>query len=197
MKQVFNGISAELFAAVLTYPLNTIKTNSQIGRPVKFGFKNLSRGLGWCVLSEITNALLFYSIFDKDKPLKTSIIGSTLGICASYPFNTKRKLAQVGKSFLKLNNYYYGIEMALINGVPGVSLNFTLREHLNRKFQKNKKINGIISTSTSLIATHPLDTLSTCLATRTPVGNIFKFNGFLQRFLEKNLTISTKMLFLS
>jgi hypothetical protein len=195
MENVVHGISSELIACMLTYPLSTIKTNAQIGKQIPFG-KGLYRGLGWCLLTELANAIVFYSVFNKDKPLQKSIIGSSIGIGLSYPMNVRRKLLQVGKSAV-VKNPYKGLPIALFNGVPGVSINFTLREHLNEKFPQNKYLNGIISTATSIISTHPLDTLSTCIATRSPVKGLLKFTGFKERFLEKNLTIGLKMILLS
>ena len=61
-KQVLNGIISELVSATITYPLNTIKTNNQIGRKVLIG-KNLISGIKWCLLTESINAIVFYSIF--------------------------------------------------------------------------------------------------------------------------------------
>jgi hypothetical protein len=57
--KVFNGIVSELIAATLSYPLNTIKTNSQIGKKIIIG-KNLTplfRGIHWCLLTEIINSV--------------------------------------------------------------------------------------------------------------------------------------------
>jgi hypothetical protein len=134
--QVFNGIKAELISAVLTYPLNTLKTNYQVGKIVRPGFKNLTKGLHWCLLTELANALVFYSVFENIKeskgPLIASVIGSGAAICTSYPLNVRRKLAQVGKSMVIKNNYF-GLHIALFNGVPGVTINYTLREKFMNK----------------------------------------------------------------
>ena len=199
--QVFNGISAELISAVLTYPLNTIKTNSQIGNIIKPSFKNLTRGIHWCLLTELANAVIFYTIFENTKntkgPLAASIIGSTAAICTSYPLNVRRKLAQVGKSIVLKNNYS-GIHIALFNGVPGVTINYTIREKLLKKCEdpRLKPLCGLLSGAISIVATHPLDTISTCIATRSPFKWCYIFNGFKHRFIEKNLTIGSKMLLL-
>ena len=199
--RVFNGISAELISAVLTYPLNTIKTNSQIGNIIKPGFKNLTRGIHWCLLTELANAVIFYTIFENTKntkgPLAASIMGSTVAICTSYPLNVRRKLAQVGKSIVLKNNYS-GLHVALFNGVPGVTINYTVREKLLKKCEdsKLKPLCGVLSSAISIVATHPLDTISTCIATRSPFKWCYIFNGFKHRFIEKNLTIGSKMLLL-
>ena len=202
-KQVLNGVISELVSATLTYPLNTIKINTQIGRKVILG-KNLISGIKWCLLTEAISAIFFYSIFNgitklqSINPLLRSSVGSTIAILNSYPYNVRRKLSQVGKQ-INTTDKYKGLSIALINGVPGVAINFTVREHLKEKLPNDlKPISGILSTMISIIATHPLDTLSTCVATRTPVKLIdcMKYSGFKERFIEKNITIGTKMVIL-
>jgi hypothetical protein len=199
--EVINGMSAEILAAIITYPLNTIKTNSQIGQIIKPSFRNLSKGFHWCLLTELVNSLIFYSIFEHNKKKKGPLIASTLGsstaIITTYPLNTRRKLAQVGKS-TNITNNYKGVRIGLFNGVPGNVINFTLREKFMEKSSKElKPFCGLLSTAISIVATHPLDTLSTCIATRSPFNFKNIFNGFTQRFVEKNLTIGSKMLILN
>jgi hypothetical protein len=202
MKEVFNGVSAELLAAIIMYPLNTLKTNSQIGKTIiKPNIKNLSRGIGWCIITELINAVVFYSIFENIKQKKGALFGSILGssaaISLSYPLNVRRKLLQVGKP-IQIKNNYKGFFVGLFNGVPGTSINFTLRENFIEKCE-NKKLKplcGLISTAISVVVTHPLDTISTCIATRSPFKMNYILNGFKERFFEKNLTIGTKMLVL-
>jgi hypothetical protein len=202
-KKVLNGIISELVSATLTYPLNTLKINSQIGKKIIFG-KNLINGIHWCLITEAINAVFFYSIFNgftklqTINPLLRSSMGSTIAILNSYPWNVRRKLSQVGKQ-INIKNNYNGLEIALVNGVPGVAINFTMREHLKEKLPNElKPLSGIISTMISIIATHPLDTLSTCVATRTPIKLVdcMKYSGFKERFIEKNITIGTKMIIL-
>jgi len=202
-KQVLNGIISELISATLTYPLNTLKINTQVGRNVIIG-KNLISGIKWCLLTEAISAVFFYSIFSgitklqSINPLIRSSVGSTIAILNSYPYNVRRKLEQVGKKITVTNNYK-GLPIALVNGVPGVAINFTVREHLKEKLPNDlKPLSGILSTMISIIATHPLDTLSTCVATRTPIRLIdcMKYSGFKERFIEKNITIGTKMVIL-
>lgn len=202
-KQVLNGIISELISATLTYPLNTLKINTQVGRNVIIG-KNLISGIKWCLLTEAINAVFFYSIFNgftklqSINPLIRSSVGSTVAILNSYPYNVRRKLEQVGKK-ITVTNKYKGLPIALVNGVPGVAINFTVREHLKEKLPNDlKPLSGILSTMISIIATHPLDTLSTCVATRTPIRLVdcMKYSGFKERFIEKNITIGTKMVIL-
>ena len=201
---IMNGVSAELLSSSITYPLNTIKINSQVGKSFKLNIKNLSRGFGWSLITELTSALIFYSIFEnlkeKHGPLKGSIVGSVLATSMSYPFNVKRKLIQIRKNVnIPLNEVYKGVNVALINSVPGTVINFTLREIFKEKLPDHlKPISGLLSTAISLVTTHPLDTISTRVATRTPIRLVecLNYNGFKERFFEKNLTIGGKMVLL-
>jgi hypothetical protein len=89
--------------------------------------------------------------------------------------------------------------MGIINSVPGHATNFTLREFFKEKLPDQlKPIGGLLSTALSLVITHPLDTLSTRVITRTPLKgkNLLNYNGFGERFLEKNITIGSKMVLL-
>ena len=212
-KKILGGVSAELICSSITYPLNTLKINSQIGKKISIiphGFRNtcknsriLTRGFGWSILTEIINGIIFYSIFENFKKehgaLKTSILGSTAAICCSHPFNSKRKILQVGKQVRNTRNLYNGLGMGIINSVPGHSINFTLREFFKEKLpDRLKPIGGLLSTALSLVITHPLDTLSTRVITRSPLKgiNLLNYNGFSERFLEKNITIGSKMMLL-
>ena len=155
------------------------------------------------MITEIISSIFFYSIFNGFTklqilhPIVRSSIGSTLAIINSYPYNVRRKLLQVGKSINNINNK--GLPISLLNSVPGVTINFTIREHLKEKLPNDlKPLSGLLSTMLSIVATHPLDTLSTCVVTRTPIKLIdcLKYSGFKERFVEKNITIGSKMLIL-
>ena len=203
--KVINGISAELLSASITYPLNTIKTNFQVGKNIKLNFKNLSKGFGWCIITELTSALIFYSIFEHLKynhgSVKASIIGSTISTFTSYPLNVRRKTSQIGKKIIynSLTENYKGLKIGLINSIPGTVINFSLRDYFKEVLPEHLKPFGcLLSTAISLIATHPLDTLSTCVSTRTPIKLIdcINYRGFRERFFEKNINIGGKMLLL-
>ena len=197
LKKIKNGVIAEVTCNILTYPLNTLKTNSQVGQIVKR--TNLFKGIQYSILNELINSFLFYSIInipkipEVPKIVKTSI-GSAAAILSTYPLNTRRKLIQIGKT-VKIKNNYSGAGIALLNGVPGTTINFTLYEYFKENLHDDlKPISGYLSSIISIIITHPLDTISTCVATRSPVKGVFK--GFRQRLAEKQLTIGCKMLFM-
>jgi len=218
IKKVINGTIAEITAAFLSYPINTIKTNSQIGRSVSFSFpKNKSRnnliqsirplfkGSHYSFFNEVINGIMFYSIYEKmnehtDNPFIRGSCGSIGAMLCSHPLYLRRKLAQVGKSArigYKLVDNYKGIGMCMLNGIPASALNFGLKEKIAERLNLGI-FSGFLSTSITMILTHPLDTITTCIMTRNkiPYGSLLKFNGFSQRFFEKNLTLGTKLMLL-
>ena len=170
--KVLHGVIAEVISTTLSYPLNTLKTNSQVLKTIKPTLSNLTRGFKYSLATEVVNSLIFYSLFEKlpfANPFIRSSLGSTLAIAATYPLNVKRKLAQVGKC-IKVKNLYSGLQMGILNGVPGISINFTVRELLKTYSPPIlKPFSGLLSTSLSIALTHPLDTISTHIATRTPL----------------------------
>jgi len=188
--KVQNGIIAELSSSILTYPLNTIKTNRQVNRiPV-----SLFKGIQYCILGEFINAFFFYNIYNKLKqknnPLLSSGIASISGIALSYPFFLNKKLAQINKP-TQLS--YKGVVACAFNMIPNVCINFALREKINIGIAS-----GFLTTSITAVVTNPLDILSTKIMTRTPIKfdkNIL-FTGLYQRILEKNLTTGSKMVLL-
>ena len=208
IKKVIHGVCAEIISGSLTFPLNTLKTNLQIGNIVCSKSINVFRGYKWFFLSETVNAVIFYSLFEgynyfkNINPLARGIVSSGLSICCSYPFNMRRKISQIGKDITignTLQHNYNGLHISLFNSVPGVTVNYSTREILSRSVPENYKIAvSLFSTALSIALTHPLDTLSTCISTRTPINiyDVLKYRGFRQRFFEKNLTIGSKMLLL-
>ena len=211
-KKVLNGMMAEISSAFISYPLNTIKTNSQIGNRVSFtvskninNIKPLFKGFKYSFFNEVINGFVFYSIFEKmklktDNPIIRSSCGSIAAMLCSHPLYLRRKLAQVNKDTnigFKLKNNYKGIGICMINGVPTAAINLGLKELIAQKLNLGI-FSGFLSTSITMILSHPLDTLTTCILTKSNIkyANLFRFNGFSQRLLEKNLTLGTKLMLL-
>jgi hypothetical protein len=195
IKKVTNGLSAELICALLMYPISTLKTNAQIGRKVPLSMGNLFRGVQYCIVNEIINGILFYSIYNylENKPQSVrSACGSLVAISGSYPFYLRRKLSQVRKTTKCITNNYRGFINSLITVIPTVALNFTLKEHLDEKLGM---FAGYGSTILSVALTYPLDTIATCVMTKTPIRikDALKFNGFGHKILERGLTVGTKL----
>jgi hypothetical protein len=226
VKKIINGTISEITSAFLSYPINTIKTNSQIGRNISFNFNNnnkingnlvlknnnliqnikpLFKGAHYSFFNEVINGIVFYSIYEKmkektDNHFIQASCGSIGAMLCSHPLYLRRKLSQVGKSAkigLKINDNYKGIGMCMLNGIPTSAINFGLKEKIAEKLNLGI-FSGFLSTSITMILTHPLDTITTCIMTKNkiPYGTLLKFNAFSQRFLEKNLTLGTKLMLL-
>jgi hypothetical protein len=194
LKKVLNGTIAEISAATISYPLNTIKTNVQILNPVP---KNLFTGFKFCIANELINGLVFYTIFEalKDKTENTFLkatCGSVGAMALSHPFYLRRKLAQTSQS-LKITNNYKGFGICVVNSVPGAAFNFHLKETISKRTSLGI-FSGFLSTTITTLITHPLDTFALCILTRSPFK--FNFNGLRQRLIEKNLTLGTKLMIL-
>ena len=200
LKKIINGGSAEIISAIISYPINTLKTNAQVGTKLTWRTPSLLfRGVKFSVLNEIINGIVFYSIFDslhKKGPFIQGACSTIAAMSCSHPVYLRRKLAQVGKSTLIANNYD-GFGSALLNCVPTVALNFTLKEQIANRLNLGI-MSGYLSTALAMIITHPLDTYTTCMIIKAPIHIIdsLKFKGFGHRFLEKGLTIGTKMMLL-
>jgi len=195
-KKVINENIEEITSKAISYPINTIKTNTQIHNPVP---KNLFKGFHYSFFNEVINGLVFYSTVEKlkDKVPNTFIrntCGSIAAMACSHPLYIRRKLAQVNKP-INISNNYAGFGVCVLNGVPGTAINLGLKEVISKRL-KLGIFSGFLSTTITTIITHPLDILTTCVLTRTPVKGVFKFNGFGQRLIEKNLTLGTKLMLL-
>ena len=131
---------------------------------------------------------------------KTLFIGNT-SAANVYTANSTSGNYTIVKNIITntIHDNYKGVYVSLFNSVPGVTINYSTREILSRNVPDNLKIFiSLFSTALSIALTHPLDTLSTCITTRTPINihQIIKYKGFSERFFEKNLTIGSKMILL-
>ena len=201
-KKVINGMGSEIISAAISYPINTLKVNAQIGRKVSFRNPGiLFKGLQYSVVNEIINGIVFYSVFDyleNKGPFIQGACSSIAAMTCSHPVYLRRKLAQIGKNtVIPFKNNYNGFGSALLNCVPTVALNFTLKEQIANRLNLGI-MSGYLSTALSRAITHPLDTYTTCMITKTPIKimDALKFKGFKHRFFEKGLTVGTKMMLL-
>lgn len=197
IKKVVNGIGAEVISSTLTYPINTIRTYAQLGKKINITPSVLFKGMHYSIINEIINGILFYATFhylEKYGPIIQSSVGSLVAMTGSHPVYQRRKLAQIGKA-VKITNNYSGFGNALVNNIPSVALNFALKEQFKPRLGIYA---GYLSTCLSMAITHPLDTITAHVLTKTPfkLSDSLKFHGFKQRFVEKGLTIGSKMMLL-
>ena len=202
LKKIINGGAAEVISAVVSYPINTLKTNAQIGKRISFRNPGiLFKGVQYSIFNEIINGIVFYSVFDyleNKGPFIQGACSSIAAMSCSHPVYLRRKLSQIGKKpVIPFKNNYDGFGSALLNCVPTVALNFTLKEQIANRLNLGI-MSGYLSTALSMAITHPLDTYTTCMITKNPIKimDTLKFNGFKHRFFEKGLTVGTKLMLL-
>jgi len=207
-KKVRNGVIAETSASLISYPLNTIKTNRQIGKIISTTQPaKLYKGIGWCLTADSLAAVAFYSLFEGMpqlqglNPFVRSVLAATVSTTVAHPFSTVRKNLQVGNTVknVTLKTISRGYKTHLMNTIPGVSTNFTIR-HVVRPLVPpwGRPCVGVFSSACSLMLTHPIDTFATRVITNNKVSfrKCLNFSGFKERFTEKILTLGSKMVIL-
>ena len=207
-KKVRNGVIAEASSSLISYPLSTIKTNRQIGKTISTASPvKLYKGVGWSLTADSLAAVAFYTLFEgmpqlQDlNPFVRSFLAATVSTTVAHPFSTIRKNIQVGKTIknVTLKTMTKGYKVHLMNTIPGVSTNFTIR-HVVRPLVPpwGRPCVGIFSSACSLILTHPLDTFATRVITNNKISfrKCLNFSGFKERFTEKMITLGSKMVIL-
>lgn len=200
-KRILNGMISEVSSNAIFYPLNTLKTNSQIGKIVSKNPILLFKGFQMGLRAELINSFVFYSIYEcmQTNSLVKSTCGSILGIACSHPFTIRRKLLQTHKKIdiVKLRDNYRGFKLSIANTVPGTSINYCMRDAIRPLLSEDvKNLSGVISTFVSILITHPIDSLSTCVSTNTKIKKCLNYDGLGERLLERNLVIGGKMFLL-
>jgi hypothetical protein len=207
-KKVVNGVSCDVLVNTLVYPINTVKTNIQTGKIIKCSLKNsrkLFRGYKYGLLSEIVYSTIFYSLYEGVKlkeqidPILRSSISSSIATTFCHPFNVRRKLLQVNKCATKktFKDNYKGLDLSILNTVPGTTINFVLRDLLKPIVPKQiSPFVGGISSFISVVTTHPIDVLCTSACTNTKMTTLLMYSGLKERLVEKGIAIGGKMILL-
>ena len=200
-KRILNGIISEVSCNAIFYPLNTLKTNSQIGKIVCKNPITLFKGFKMGLRAEMINSIVFHSIYEcmQTNSLVKSTCGSVLAVVCSHPLTIRRKLLQTHKKIdiIKLKDNYRGLNLSIANTVPGTSINYCMRDAIRPLLSDDvKNLSGVISSFVSILITHPIDSLSTCVSTKTKIKKCLNYDGLRERLLEKNLVIGGKMFLL-
>lgn len=194
---IINGILSDMISSVIFYPLNTMRTNRQIGR--KLAYKHAFKGIGQSLLCDTLHGLVFYILNDgilcnKTNQIVKTVVSSSVATLCSHPLNLRKKIKQANKKIkLKtLQENYQAINLSLANTVPGTTINFVIRDFMRENVCRHPLI-GSFSSFISILATHPIDTLFTCKCIKKSFKNTNIMNGFKERMIEKNLCIGSKM----
>ena len=164
--------------------------------------KLLTRGFRMNIVSEIVYGSIFYSCFESNVSQNTfvkSIIGASMATCMTHPLNLRCKLRQLNKTntIKKMRDNYKGLSYALCKTVPGISLTYSLRDISHNILPPElKPIGSICSSLTSIILTHPLDTLYSAKCTNVKINIKDTYRGIKETLLEKNCNVTGKIILL-
>lgn len=96
------GFIAGISAIIVSHPIDTIKTNIQESKPIKYNFKNLYKGLSAPLLGVGLEKSIVFGVFESTKPFTQSdvISGALSGFVASFvvsPFERIKILFQTNQ----------------------------------------------------------------------------------------------------
>ena len=195
-KRIINGIFAELLVASICYPLNTLKIRKQLNLPFQ-SYNSLYRGIGFCLLNEFVDSLIFFSVFEKINKSVTigSSVGSIVSNSISYPLYLRTRLRQSGNTMGVTYNYR-GFISSLACSLPSTTLNYTIKDRLNKKINpKYKKVSGYFAAALSLFITQPINNFAVYKQTNLPYKllDIFNYRSFGIRLIEQTIQVGSKM----
>lgn len=205
INKVIPGVCADILTNAISHPLNTLKVNKQLGKPIKMTIKNMRKGFVLSNINEALHATIFYSIFEgfncfkNTHPFTKSVLGSTIACVVTHPLSRVGKMQQASQ-FMRIKNVsdaYVGLSSSILRVVPGVALTYTLRDNAHQVLHDDLKPIGTVASSlTSILLTYPLDTLYTnsCFSKKIISKNMYK--GLHECMIEKNISITGKMLLL-
>lgn len=203
IKKVVNGVTTDVLINTISHPFNTIKVNKHIGLKTRISPKILSRGLMLSNMSEIVHSSIFYVIFDgftkPESPLLKSLAGGTIANIVTHPLSMRCKLKQINKNvrIKSIKDNYKGLSYSIAKTVPGIGITYTLRDYTHAFLPPNlRPLGSAVSAFTSIILTHPLDVLYTLKTTNTNITRNKLFVGLKENIIEKNMSITTKMIIL-
>lgn len=174
------GIISGLNAILVSHPIDTIKTNIQESRKIKYNFSNLYRGLSAPLIGVGLEKTVVFGVFETTKPYTNSdvISGGLSGMLASFivtPFERVKILFQTNQTNMDLlkKNFnpkfmFQGLGATFYRETPGFAIYFSVYNYLKENVKRNKQISlwesfcyGAISGSVSWVFIYPQDRIKT------------------------------------
>ena len=174
---------------LLSHPIDTIKSNIQYGKPIKWDLKSLYRGVVPPLFGVgLEKAIVFgtyentqrllnakYDSDHKNKKIIRGISGATAGLMASFivtPVERLKILRQTNEKFvlrdLNPRFLYRGLSSTFTREMPGFAIYFSVYEEMKEYFGQNMRLNtfhhfvfGGISGSISWLFIYPQDLVKT------------------------------------
>ena len=168
MEEIVPALGAGIVSTFICNPLDTIRINYQLNKPINYNISSLYRGLNYGIIAVPSFWAIYFPVYKKFK--ETNVpkpIAAYISCCTASTFTTPfwvlRQRVQTGKEIknMTLLKCYRGIIPTYI-----INLNFTIQipvyEYLKDKMENNT-FNTFLNTSISkTIATcifYPIDTI--------------------------------------
>ena len=181
MEEVLPALGAGIVSTFICNPLDTIRVNYQLNKPINYTVSNLYRGLNYGIIAVPSFWAIYFPTYKKFKETEVpKPIAAYISCCTASTFSTPfwvlRQRAQTNKEIknMTISKCYRGLIPTYI-----VNLNFTVQipvyEYLKDKTENNT-FNTFLNTSISkTVATcifYPIDTIRAKIRN----GDSFKLN---------------------
>ena len=177
-KNFLYGSIAGISAVLVSHPIDTIKSNIQEKKPIKYNFKFLYRGLSAPLIGVGLEKSIVFGVFETTRKYTGSdvISGALSGTSASLivtPFERIKILLQTGQSISKTNfnstYLFQGLSATFYRETPGFAIYFAVYNFLKEKtLQRKSEINllesfayGALAGSSAWVFIYPQDRIKT------------------------------------
>ena len=161
MEEIVSALGAGVVSTFICNPLDTIRINYQLNKPINYNISSLYRGLNYWIIAVPSFWAIYFPVYKKFK--ETNVpkpIAAYISCCTASTFTTPfwvlRQRLQTGKEIknITLSKCYRGLIATYV-----VNLNFTIQipiyEYLKDKMENNT-FNTFLNTAFS-------KTLATCI----------------------------------
>ena len=166
MEEIVPALGAGIVATFICNPLDTIRINYQINKPINYNISSLYRGLSYGIIAVPSFWSIYFPMYSRLKSEINTPTAAYISCCTASTFTTPfwvlRQAEQCNKKVsISLSNLYRGIFPTYL-----INLSFTIQmpiyEYMKSKVENNT-FNVFVCTAVSkTVATcifYPLDTI--------------------------------------
>lgn len=179
------GISG-MVGVVISHPFDTIKSNIQAAKPIKYQLRDLYRGISSPLIGVGFEKAIVFGTYNNvhsylrsnqiREPVGVPLSGAIAGWAASFivtPVERIKILRQTG-SPISTNNLFGGLSATFTREIPGFSIYFSVYEHLKYRYFNKGRINtgasflfGGLSGLAAWLFIYPQDLIKTKIQANT------------------------------
>ena len=193
-----NGGISGLAETIVTYPIDTIKTQIQSGKKINFSSsRHLFRGFGIKASSTIPMRLIFWGVRDQSlnnghSPIVAGSIAGFFQSVIDSPFEKYKIQQQLGNNIKVIDsfrNFSKNFLVTSVRNVPFCAI-FSFLQYNKLIPNSNDTINAGFSAGCAALLTQPLDTIKTRYQSQQNSTDLFKLKGIMKGTILR-LSITT------